>query len=135
MIRTISDFAERIRLAAKRNLRIKLSDFGTTNKLLSRVSPKVTLYAEQLDGLELQLKKGVRENFERERDRLNLLDQNLAHLDPHQVLTRGYGIVRDQHGAIIRGVSSVVMGDELSVTLSDGELVSIIKSKRDKKLS
>jgi exodeoxyribonuclease VII large subunit len=52
--------------------------------------------------------------------RLEGLAQNLAHLNPHAVLTRGYAIVTRDDGRIVYDSSEVTIGDDVSLTLARG---------------
>lgn len=51
-----------------------------------------------------------------------LLRQKLATLDPEAVLKRGYALVRQTNGAVVRSPSSVAPGDQLVVQLAHGQL-------------
>jgi exodeoxyribonuclease VII large subunit len=44
----------------------------------------------------------------------------LSHLDPTRVLARGYSIVRDAHGSILRTSARLGKGDALDITFSEG---------------
>ena len=49
-------------------------------------------------------------------------------LSPMKVLTRGYAVAQTADGAVLRSVSGVLPGEEVSVTLSDGVLeCSVLK--------
>jgi exodeoxyribonuclease VII large subunit len=51
-----------------------------------------------------------------------LLKQKLATLDPKAVLKRGYAVVRETNGAIVRSAAEVTPGQELQIQLSQGQL-------------
>jgi exodeoxyribonuclease VII large subunit len=48
------------------------------------------------------------------------LRRNLAHLDPNAVLKRGYSVVRDASGRIVRQGAGLVRGDLLDITFAEG---------------
>ncbi|WP_414545839.1 exodeoxyribonuclease VII large subunit [Nostoc sp. CCY0012] len=54
--------------------------------------------------------------------RLELLREKLASLDPKAVLQRGYAVVRRENGAIARSASELAMGDDLLIQLGQGEV-------------
>ena len=61
------------------------------------------------------------------RDRLRVVDssaRSLEALGPMQVLKRGYAMVRDSSGRLIRSCSQAQVGDKLITTLADGEFTS-----------
>ena len=41
---------------------------------------------------------------------------------PYDILDRGYSIVKDKDGKVIRSVKDVKMGDSLTIKLNDGTL-------------
>lgn len=51
-----------------------------------------------------------------------LLHQKLATLDPKSVLKRGYAVVRQSSGAIVRSTNALSPGEELQVQLGQGQL-------------
>lgn len=50
------------------------------------------------------------------------LRQRLATLDPHAVLQRGYAVVRQENGAIVRAADSLAPGQDLHLQLGQGQL-------------
>ena len=53
-------------------------------------------------------------------EQLARLEPALAHLDPRQVLARGYSLVRDAEGNIVRDAQSLKQGDALDVSFAEG---------------
>jgi exodeoxyribonuclease VII large subunit len=52
--------------------------------------------------------------------RIDALTRSLSHLDPRAVLERGYSIVRDEAGRIVRRSREVASGDRLDITFAEG---------------
>jgi exodeoxyribonuclease VII large subunit len=44
----------------------------------------------------------------------------LDHLNPHLVLERGYSVVRDSRGTLIRGSAQIASGAALNITFAQG---------------
>jgi exodeoxyribonuclease VII large subunit len=68
----------------------------------------------------------------RRRQALVSATEQLALLSPRRTLERGYAIVLDQRGNIVRGPAQISAGDKLDVTLADGAAqigVADVKSK------
>lgn len=65
------------------------------------------------------------------------LNAQLHELSPLAVLERGYALVQNKEGAIIRNISRVAVGDRISTRLRDGSLVSrvehLTRSKKSRK--
>ncbi|MCB9072585.1 MAG: exodeoxyribonuclease VII large subunit [Bdellovibrionaceae bacterium] len=68
----------------------------------------------------------------RARDRVQKSIGMLDGLSPLKVLGRGYSIMFHEDKAV-RSVKDVVKNDELTVRLHDGELVTVVKDKKNKK--
>jgi exodeoxyribonuclease VII large subunit len=56
------------------------------------------------------------------RNRLNVAVNSLQQLNPENILARGYCIVQDSHGAVLKSVNSVQSGNALKITLNTGQL-------------
>jgi len=54
----------------------------------------------------------------------------LEHLNPQAVLERGYGIVRDARGQVVRDATRLSAGDPVSLTLAHGEADARIEAVR-----
>ncbi len=78
------------------------------------------------------LKRQMVHRFQRFNARVSGLKLNLTHLDPQQVLSRGYSIVRDASGHLVIDSASVSKGADLTVTLKKGELTTKVTSTNPK---
>lgn len=54
-------------------------------------------------------------------------------MSPLKVLTRGYSMVRNDSGEVIRSVEQVTIGEEIRIHLSDGTLSATVVSKEEEK--
>jgi exodeoxyribonuclease VII large subunit len=72
----------------------------------------------------------ARERAVRARARLDALAQNLAHLNPREVLERGYAIVLKPSGEVIGDAAMVRAGDEVRLMLGRGEADAAITRTR-----
>ena len=55
--------------------------------------------------------------------------QLLAAYDPSRRLAQGWSIVTTREGQVVRSLASVAVGDELSVRVTDGSFISVVKEK------
>lgn len=67
--------------------------------------------------------------MERHHSHLNNLQQHLDHLDPQQVLARGYSMVSDVDGKIVLASSGLTIGAHLDITFAQGRAYVEIKEK------
>ena len=61
--------------------------------------------------------------------KLQRLADNLTHLNPAQVMERGYSVVRNSHGAIVKSSVQIDIGERLRLRFADGESTAIVDQK------
>jgi exodeoxyribonuclease VII large subunit len=66
------------------------------------------------------LDRAMRLSLRERAEQLGRLEPALAHLDPQQVLARGYSVVRDAAGNIVRGSGSLKGGAALDIRFAEG---------------
>lgn len=52
-------------------------------------------------------------------------------LSPMKVLTRGYSMAQTERGEVLRSVSQVVLGERITISLSDGSLTAAVTEKKE----
>lgn len=77
-----------------------------------------------------RLGTAMRHLLTRQDARLLALQQHLLHLDPQQVLARGYSLVRDVQGGIVASSEQVEVGDRLDITFAQGGVRTQVQEKR-----
>ncbi len=91
--------------------------------VLSRIDKK----GQSLSFLKNQMVKEM-ENYINNRESLiSVSGEKLNHLSPLNILSRGYAIVSDSKGSIVKSVSSIEEGSEIRVKLRDGSLNCNVK--------
>lgn len=122
--RSLERISERIRNIPKTNLEIKRTGLGRIlaspffKKPYSVISDgrlTVEKYAEELE-------EEIREDIQRCKNNISLSAARLDGLSPLKILARGYGAVRSASGDIVGSVESIKKGDEISVSLRDGNI-------------
>ena len=63
-------------------------------------------------------------------NRLAHVEAILKERSPLTILQRGYSITRDAAGKIVRDAEAVVLGSDISVRLTRGELRAIVRDKK-----
>ena len=76
------------------------------------------------DACRTRLERTLERTLEGRRARMDALNARLHSLSPLAVLERGYALVLDANGALVRSVRQVTAGDEMTTRLSDGEFSS-----------
>jgi len=77
---------------------------------------------ETIDALAARLQRGYRERFEQRRLRLHGLARALDAVSPLATLQRGFAILRDADGNIVRSVAQTHPDQSLSARLADGSV-------------
>jgi exodeoxyribonuclease VII large subunit len=67
--------------------------------------------------------------LERKKMILKVQSENLRNLNPLAILDRGYSIVQDISGKIIKSSKNITLGDSVNVTLYKGAIGCEVKTK------
>jgi exodeoxyribonuclease VII large subunit len=104
------------------NLQQKRWQVQTLGRNLRHLSPRASLdnQRQRVDGLYGRLHTAIHREVDREQNRLAVAQAGLIAYSPLATLSRGYAIVRDGNGRIVRSMKAVKTGDPLSVQVSDG---------------
>ena len=117
-----------------------------THKLASNVREKISNLAGSFDG---SVRRDLLDNFHRlkffikglkysskliksEREKLISKESNINHLNPINVLKRGYSITYNNDRAV-KSVSDVQIGDSMRTVLYEGELMSKLEGKKNRR--
>lgn len=76
------------------------------------------------DACRTRLERTLERTLEARRARLGAMDARLNSLSPLAVLERGYALVLDANGALVRSVRQVAAGEDVTTRLSDGAFTS-----------
>jgi exodeoxyribonuclease VII large subunit len=94
----------------------------TLVRALGHLSPQARLdnNRQRLDMLHTRLERAIENRLSRERGRLNVAQVGLTAVGPLATLARGYAIVRQADGAVVKSVTAVVPGQSLTIHVADG---------------
>ena len=82
-----------------------------------------------LDMVKINLNHAIKERVNASEVTLNLLKKETEALSPISVLERGFAVVQDKNGRIVKSAKGLKSGDELTTRLYKGEFTSIVKEK------
>jgi exodeoxyribonuclease VII large subunit len=97
---------------------------------MRRALPDMQLARRELARATQRLSTGVARAVAERTRRLGALRASLGHLDPTQVLARGYSIVRDADGHVRRSSAGLAAGAALDVTFSEGGASVTVREPR-----
>ena len=99
-------------------------------QLLLLLSPRRLLDSDrqQVDALAGRLAAGLGRGLDRRRGRLAVAAAELSAVSPVATLARGFAIVRDAEGRLIRSVSQTRPGTAITIQLGDGSFGAQVTS-------
>jgi exodeoxyribonuclease VII large subunit len=121
----------RVRLASAMRRRLDAAHAGLDRLRLRTAGarPQFARPRQTADHFGRRMTGAIHRAHEQHRARLDALQSHLVHLNPHQVLARGYSIVRDDRGRIVRTSDDIGIGMELRLQFGAGWARSRVTDK------
>jgi exodeoxyribonuclease VII large subunit len=116
----LSHLASRLRAAGRRELEAGGWQLQAMGLRLRGVVPDVAAFAGIQADLARRLRACGRRALEATAGVLARLDAHMRHLDPYQVLERGYSITQAADGTIVRNAAQLKAGEDVKITLARG---------------
>lgn len=98
----------------------KLGVLSTPDRLLDQRRMNVIYFSEKL-------KNGAVGALNEEKIKFSGITQKLEALNPLSIISRGYSVVTDTSGRVVKTVSHIFEGDRLNIRFSDGEVQADVK--------
>lgn len=98
---------------------------------LQRCLPETVRPKQRLKELQLRLLQSSQRLVAQKKNELQQAQQTLQAFNPESILDRGYAIVRNSKGQIVKNALDVQMNDDLQVQLAQGHLLVKLKQKHD----
>ncbi len=120
----LDDLEARLHRALEQLIRRRRLELGHLQRRLRAMAPHQRLRAqrEMLDDLRERLRRAWAQHLRWRRATLQSQADRLNALSPLAVLQRGYAIVRDERGRVVRRAEQVAPGDAVEVLLGQGRL-------------
>ncbi len=121
----------RLTHALTRRIEGKSQRYALIEHRLSSANPITDIKRKQRDisDLTLKLNQQIRKLFDDKQLRFKHLVSQLDLVSPIATINRGYSIARDSENHVLHSIDKVNVGDEISVRISDGTLISTVKQK------
>jgi exodeoxyribonuclease VII large subunit len=94
--------------------------------VVKREQDRIARASDRLEAVAARAQAAFARLVQRRRDRLDGLWTLAASLGPQAVLARGYALVRDENGVLLRQVAAARPGMTLQVTLADGSFGAVV---------
>ena len=125
----LSALHQRLRLSHANAVQQRQWRWSTLWQRLRGMRPDILRLQEQQANQTRHLNAAMRRTLDRHDARLLALQQHLQHLDPQQVLARGYSMVRDAQGNIVASSERIAPGDRLDITFAQGGARAVVQEK------
>jgi exodeoxyribonuclease VII large subunit len=133
----LDDFSLRLETAVSGKLREQQRQVGDLTAAVLRHDPRQRLAEarERLAACRTRLDRTLERTLHGSTATLSALDARLHSLSPLAVLDRGYALVVNAEGTLVRFTTQVAPGDQITTRLSDGAFISRVESATAKKTS
>lgn len=121
---------KRFSRAANRRFEQAMQQLDFTQRRLVHPAQRIQLQSERLATVKQRWQRAMSRSLEQRMTRLSSMQQHLQHLDPKQVLARGYSLVRDAKGNIVSTSLQVTEGAALDITFAQGGAGVVVREKR-----
>jgi exodeoxyribonuclease VII large subunit len=125
----LANFATRLRLAQQHRLESMLWRLRHVRQRIEGQDNGWRNLADRLTRNGGRMASAIRQNIALSNTKLQRLADNLNHLNPAQVMERGYSVVRNSQGAIVKSNVQIYSGERLRLAFSDGESTAIVERK------
>jgi exodeoxyribonuclease VII large subunit len=127
----VMDIGERVRTCTERLLKDEMYRLNGVSQKLSYVPLRLSsIHENRLLMCRKDLSNGVKRMLTKEHERFSYMQRAVRHLDPRNVLRRGYSITRHR-GKTLRDGSALKKWSVIETTLHRGIIRSIVQEKRE----
>ena len=126
----------RLRRAMNNRLQQQRQQMNTVQSKLARVHPgeAISHYHQLLAMYVKQMSRSVKQRIELSQSRTVQAMHLLDTVSPLKTLGRGYSIIRDNQGGVVKSVTGVSAGDKLKSQVVDGAIYFTVDSTSDESL-
>ncbi len=126
----LCDWRRRLAHAAQRTQGQQRHALAALAQRIFWARPDLPRLSNDLDALNFRLKRAGRQRMNDDAARLLRLAGSLKHLNPDAVLARGYSMVSDENGKILRSSASLTVGESVRIRFGTGEAEAAVTRVR-----
>jgi exodeoxyribonuclease VII large subunit len=129
----LDELASRLEGGMERVLTIRRERLEWLRQRFERAEPRrrIEHHRQTLDHSTQRLIRGIEAQRQAQRARLTMAARTLQAVSPLATLGRGYSILTDAHGRVVRSAKDVTLGDRLEARTADGHLTATVTSVTD----
>jgi len=124
----LDELEERLKLAARARIERARARHSAAASLLLRASPAIRVQSQRirLDAARRALNAGIRGSITTAQTRFELAGRTLHAVSPLATLDRGYAIVADAAGKVVRDAATLAAGDRVEARLARGRFSATV---------
>ena len=117
----IHKLAQTLSYSMTQNVRAHTARFERQTQALQHCRPDVSVYRQDIDRFQTALSHAFRQLLARRRQSLAAQASLLEAVSPQHILERGFSVVKNTRGQVIRNADVLKQGQKLHITFADGE--------------
>ena len=118
---SISKLAQTLSYSMTQNLRAHTARFERQTQTLKHCHPDVSVYKHNIDRFQTALSHSFRQLLAHRRQSLTAQAALLEAVSPQHILERGFSVVKNTRGQVIRNADTLKQGQKLHITFADGK--------------
>ena len=118
---SISKLAKTLSYSMTQNVRTHTARFERQTQALKHCRPDVSIYKHNIDRFQTALSHSFRQLLTHRRQSLMAQAALLEAVSPQHILERGFSVVKNTRGQVIRNADTLKQGQKLHITFADGE--------------
>lgn len=127
----LGHLAQRLRQAAPRQLEQHAWRVQRLAARLAAATPATGEIENQLLQIRQRLDRAMASGLQHHQTSLQRLAANLQHLNPEAVLARGFSMVRNASGGIVRSSAEISLDEDISLTFAHGSATARVTHKEE----
>ena len=131
----IHKLAQTLSYSMTQNVRAHTARFERQTQALKHCRPDISVYRQDIDRFQTTLSHAFRQLLAQRRQSLTTQTALLEAVSPQQILERGFSVVKNTRGQVIRNADVLKQGQKLHITFADGETdVRVTKEQAQREL-
>ena len=118
---SISKLAQTLSYSMTQHLRAHTARFERQTQTLKHCRPDVSVYKHNIDRFQTALSHSFRQLLAYRRQSLTAQAALLEAVSPQHILERGFSVVKNTRGQVIRNADTLKQGQKLHITFADGK--------------
>ena len=131
----IRKLAQTLSYSMTQNVRAHTVRFERQTQALKHCRPDISVYRQDINRFQTTLSHAFRQLLAHRRQSLTAQTALLEAVSPQQILERGFSVVKNTRGQVIRNADVLKQGQKLHITFADGETdVRVTKEQAQREL-